>query len=158
MNKPTPLSHYLSPESVHADISASSAKAALLQITGLIVKVSPYLDPNALLKAFESRELVQSTGVIEGLAFPQASLPGLERPLLAIARSDSGLPFQSLDGTDTYLFIALVTPEGDEKGALSILARLTRLFHTQPDLYERMIEARSAERLFEVFSSAEVLL
>jgi PTS system fructose-specific IIC component len=122
------------------------------------MKADATLDPNLLVEAFERRELVQSTAVIEGVAFPQATLPNLQAPMIAIARSEQGVPFNSLDGTDTFLFVALLTPEEDPKRSLHLLARLTRLFHSQPQLRDELCVARSPERLLELFGAAEALL
>jgi len=154
----TSLSPWIASGSIQPDLSASRAKGALLELTGLIVKAAPELDPNVLLEAFERRELLQSTAVLEGVAFPQAELQGLTEPIIAIARSTGGVEFNSLDGHDTHLFVALVTPAGEPQEALQLLARLTRLFQNQKKLKQHLLEATEAERLLEIFTTAEAQL
>lgn len=151
----TSLSPWIALESIQPELRAARAKGALLEITGLVVKAAPELDPNTLLDAFERRELLQSTAVLEGVAFPQASLSGLQNPMIALARSVGGVAFNSIDGEDTHLFVALVTPEGDPQAALQLLARLTRLFQNQKKLKQHLLEATEAERLLEIFVAAE---
>jgi len=151
----TALSPWIAVDSIQPELSASRAKGALLELTGLVVKASSELDPNVLLDAFERRELLQSTAVLEGVAFPQASLPNLNSPIIAIARSVGGVAFNSLDGEDTHLFVALVTPEGDPQASLQLLARLTRLFQNQKKLKQHLLEATEAERILEIFTTAE---
>lgn len=154
----TALSPWVVIDSIQPDLSASRAKGALLELTGLVVKASPELDPNVLLEAFERRELLQSTAVLEGVAFPQASLPQLPAPIIAIARSVGGVSFNSLDGEDTHLFVALVTSEEAPQASLQLLARLTRLFQNQKKLKQHLLEATEADRILEIFTSAEACL
>jgi mannitol/fructose-specific phosphotransferase system IIA component (Ntr-type) len=145
-------------ESVHAQLGASRARGALLELTGLIVKAAPEVDPNALVEAFERRELLQSTAVFDGVAFPHCALPGLSRPVLALARSEAGVPFSALNGLDTHIFVAVVTPEGDGRLPLQLLARLSRLFQSQKKLKQRLLETSEPERLLELLREAEAAL
>ena len=136
-------------------MGASRARGALLELTGLIVKAAPQVDPNALMGSFERRELLESTAVLDGVAFPHASHPGLPQPVIALARSEEGVPFNALNGLDTHIFVALVTPEGDPRLAVQLLARLARLFQSQKKLKQRLLETSEPERLLELLREAE---
>lgn len=153
--EPAHITPLIALESVHAQLGASRARGALLELTGLIVKAAPQVDPNALMEAFERRELLQSTAVFDGVAFPHATHPGLARPVLALARSEAGVPFNALNGLDTHIFVAVVTPEGDPRTAVQLLARLSRLFQGQKKLKQRLLESSEPERLLELLRDAE---
>lgn len=155
---PIEITPLIALESVHAQLGASRARGALLELTGLIVKAAPEVDPNALMESFERRELLQSTAVFDGVAFPHAALPALTRPVLALARSEAGVPFSALNGLDTHIFVAVVTPEGDDRLPLQLLARLSRLFQSQKKLKQRLLETSEPERLLELLREAEAAL
>ena len=149
------ISELMSLESVHPRLGASLERAVIHELTGLLLKAHPQLDPNKLADSFERRERLKSTAILEGIAFPQAESSLTKEPILALACSLDGVNFQSPDGLDTHVFIAIVTPEGDSKATLQILARLTRLFKSQKKLKQHLLEASDAERLLEIFTEAE---
>ena len=138
---------------------AAAVSAVRVPVTGpRKVKAAPEVDPNALMESFERRELLQSTAVFDGVAFPHAALPALTRPVLALARSEAGVPFSALNGLDTHIFVAVVTPEGDDRLPLQLLARLSRLFQSQKKLKQRLLETSEPERLLELLREAEAAL
>ena len=125
------IHQWLQLDCVHPRLGSSVARAVIHELTGILLKVYPQLDPNQLVESFQQREKIKSTAVLEGVAFPQAESNEIDHPILVLACSEEGVAFDSLDGLDTHLFIAIVTPKGDNKKALQILARLTRLFQNQ---------------------------
>ena len=152
------ISQWISPDSVHPRLGSSLGRAVIHELTGLLLKAEPRINPNALVESFERRERLKSTAVLEGIAFPQAESGVLSEPVLALACSEEGVQFDSPDGLDIQLFIAIVTPQGDSRAALRILARLTRLFQNQKKLKQHLLDASDRERLFQVFTEAEKAL
>ena len=152
------MHQWLKLDCVHPRLGASVARAVIHELTGVLLKAYPQLDPNQLVESFQQREKVKSTAVLEGVAFPQAESDLIDHPILALACSEEGVHFESLDGLDTHLFIAIVTPKGESQKALQVLARLTRLFQSQKKLTQHLLEASDAERLFSMFTQAEEAL
>ena len=149
------IHQWLQPDCVHPRLGSSVARAVIHELTGLLLKAYPQIDPNQLVESFQHREKIKSTAVLEGVAFPQAESDQIEHPILALACSEDGVSFESLDGLDTHLFIAIVTPKGESQKTLQILARLTRLFQSQTKLTQHLLEASDADRLFDMFTHAE---
>ena len=149
------IHQWLQLDCVHPRLGSSVARAVIHELTGILLKAYPQLDPNQLVDSFQQREKIKSTAVLEGVAFPQAESGQIDHPILVLACSEEGVAFDSLDGLDTYLFIAIITPKGDNQKALQILARLTRLFQNQKKLTQHLLEASDAERLWLMFTQAE---
>jgi mannitol/fructose-specific phosphotransferase system IIA component (Ntr-type) len=62
------LSSLLRPETTLSRLGASGQRAAIHELVGLLIKVSPQLDPNELVLAIEQRERFYSTATTLGLA------------------------------------------------------------------------------------------
>jgi Kef-type K+ transport system membrane component KefB/mannitol/fructose-specific phosphotransferase system IIA component (Ntr-type) len=71
-----------------------------------------------------SRERTLGSGIGGGVAIPHARIDGLERPLVAIGRSSSGVDFDARDGSLANLIILIVTPSNDTDTQLHLLASI----------------------------------
>jgi mannitol/fructose-specific phosphotransferase system IIA component (Ntr-type) len=139
-------------------LGASGQRGAILELVGLFIKVIPTVNPNELVTIFEHRERFCSTATMEGIAFPFAELPGIETPILAIACSKGGVNFGSPKGEATHLFVALVIPAEQPTLTMQLLARLTRLFQSNPDLKNQLILLDEPDEIRVCFAEAESLL
>jgi PTS system fructose-specific IIC component len=152
------ISQWIEYSSVHPNLGATQCRGVIYELTGLIVRVVPHIDPNILAELLEKRENLQSTAILEGVAFPQAEVPGIDRPYLALACSKNGVDFQSLDGLDTHLFIVIIVPQGDQKRIAQILARLVRLIKKDQKKIQTLIDLKESDDLFQSFISIEKAL
>ena len=152
------LSPLLRTETTLTRLGASGQRAAIHELVGLFIKVIPEVNPNELVTIFEHRERFYSTATMEGVAFPFAELSGVEEPILAIACSKGGVDFGSPKGELTELFVALVIPAGKPALTMQLLARLTRLFQSNPELKNQLIALDDPTEVQEHFASAEALL
>ena len=65
------VSQWMEPSSVHPQLGATQSRGVIYELTGLIVRVIPHIDPNLLADVLEKRENLQSTAVLEGMpSFP----------------------------------------------------------------------------------------
>jgi PTS system fructose-specific IIC component len=152
------VSQWIEHSFVHPNLGATQCRGVIYELTGLIVRVVPHIDPNILAELLEKRENLQSTAILEGVAFPQAEVPGIDRPYLALACSKNGVDFQSLDGLDTHLFIVIIVPQGDQKRIAQILARLVRLIKKDQKKIQTLIDLKESDDLFQSFISIEKAL
>ena len=152
------VSQWIEPSSVHPNLGATQCRGVLYELTGLIVRGVPQIDPNLLADLLEKRENLQSTAILEGVAFPQAEVPGIDRPYLALGCSKSGVDFHSLDGLDTHLFIVIIVPQGDQKRIAQILARLVRLIKTNQKKVATLVDLKESDDLLNTFISIEKAL
>ena len=152
------LSAWLTEESIQTDLNASTSVAVLHELVGLALKRAPNLDPNVLVDSLSRRERLRSTAVLEGVAFPMAEVEELYEPIICIGCSRDGVHFGSLDDLPTQLFIVLLTPTSDSHTSLRIVARLTRLFQSNPKLTLRLLECSEPQRLLELFFQYETTI
>jgi nitrogen PTS system EIIA component len=86
-------------------------------------------DFDAVLKAIQEREDLQSTGLEGGFAVPHNKTTAVSSLKLAIGIAPDGIDFDSLDGQPSKLFFLLVAPEnqaGAHVGALGEIAKLSQ--------------------------------
>ncbi|MCG3196178.1 MAG: hypothetical protein GHCLOJNM_00650 [bacterium] len=86
------------------------------------------LDHEKVIETVWRREQLMSTGLENGLALPHARLADLERPILAVGISRSGVDFDSFDGQPARLIFLLLTPREDNGAQVEILADIGRRF------------------------------
>ena len=139
--------------SIQPTLSASSPKAVIHELVGLIIKSNSLVNPNKLVESFELQERIHSTAT-QGIAFPQAQSANISEPILALAKSKDGVCFDGSQGGLTHIFIALVTPSEDPQSILTLLARLARLFK-EKKLIQHILESSDAQRIFDLIKEAE---
>ena len=149
------LSSLLHLETTLAKLGASGQLAAIHELVGLFIKIVPTVNPNELVTLFEQRERFCSTATIDGVAFPFAELNGIAEPIRARACSREGGYFGSPRGELTELFVALVTPVNQPQLTVQLLARLTRLFQSTPQLKDQLTHLQTPAELRALFSHVE---
>lgn len=143
------ITDFLDRAAVEADLRASNKPGVLRELTGLILRVKPDLDPNELVETLMQREKLQSTDIGDGVAIPHGKSSSVSEIVACLGRSRAGVDFQSLDGLPTHLFLTLLVPESSHGLHLKALARVARLLRA-PGVREALIEAPDADAMYEV--------
>src|SRR5262249_22665501 len=99
-------------------------------------------DAAAFAKRVLEREELASTGVGESIAFPHAEVEGLNQPMLAFARTESPIDFDSPDGVKVRLVFLLLAPPREFARELQLLAAMARLL-TREDVRAGLLEAKN---------------
>lgn len=150
-----PLSKFLRIETTLTHLGATGQRAAIHELVGLLLKALPQFDPNELVSTIEKRERFYSTATLNGIAFPFIETDQVQEPVIALACSPTGVDFGSPQGEATQLFVALVIPSSSPKLSMQLLARLTRLFQSYPDLKDELVACEEAQQLYERFIEVE---
>ena len=144
---------FLSPDAIIPALTGSTKTQVLAEMSAFLAgrregggKVA--LDPLALQKVLEERELLASTAIGDGIAIPHGKLDAVERLVGALGRSVPGLAFDSIDGKPTHLVFMLVAPSNSAGIHLKALARLSRLFR-DANFRERLLDADSAAAIYQ---------
>ena len=87
------------------------------------------------------------------MAIPHAQSPSVKSLSVALARTASGLAFDSLDEKPVRLVFLIVGPE-ERGGFIRILARISRLLYSG-DLQKRLLEAESPAEVIEIIGEEE---
>lgn len=143
------LTDYISEDHIVTGFKADSkdqALTGLCRLAGDLARV----DPEKFFEVVQAREKIGSTGLGGGVALPHGKSGEVDRPLLVMAVSPSGVDFDSLDGQPAHVFVLMLTPlNGDGHGRehLQILASLGALFKSP----QAVREIRSAGDAGEIF-------
>jgi len=144
---------FLSPDAIIPALTGSTKTQVLAEMSAFLAgrkeggsKVA--IDPLALQRVLEERELLASTAIGDGIAIPHGKLDTVERLVGALGRSVPGLAFDSIDGKPTHLVFMLVAPSNSAGIHLKALARLSRLFR-DANFRQRLLNADSAAAIYQ---------
>jgi PTS system nitrogen regulatory IIA component len=128
------LADYLQENLVLWNLAGNDKPSFLKTLAAEVAARLPELDERELLDRILARENERSTGVGGGLALPHATLPGLDRTVLAVGRAREGLAFDAPDSMPVDLIFLLLSPPDASSEHLRLLARLARIFNSQQTL------------------------
>ena len=138
------LTDYLKPDHIFPDFQAKDKCSALKSLCRLAAGLHG-LDYQKILKVVLDREASGSTGLGGAVALPHGKSAEVERPILLMALSRTGVDFDSLDGKPVRLFVLLLSPkEGDGGEHLQLLASLGRLLKSSNTVAEILSSADAA--------------
>lgn len=145
---------FLRPELVIAQLGSRAKSDVLNEMSQHLAVHQPGIDPAALRRVLEERELLASTAIGDGIAIPHGKLESVEALVGTLGRSPGGLDFDSIDGKPTHLVFMLVAPASSTGIHLKALARLSRLFR-DADFRRRLVEATDAAAMYKTIADED---
>jgi tellurite resistance protein TerC len=147
------LADALTPGRVVFGLRAQSMSEA---IRNLLARIPPEELPGD--RAEVARQLLQreqalATYVGHGLAVPHARLDGLDRPVLAFARSDEGVPLEDSNERADLIFV-LLTPRGMARTQPRLLSDIAGLLDSEY-VAERLRKAETPEAVIEAIRAGQ---
>lgn len=131
---------------IDLNLVAKTKDEAIHALANILLKNKAINDLSGFLKDVYDREEITSTGIGYGIAIPHAKSSFVMIPSVIFARSDEGIPFESMDGKDAHLFFMIAMPEDGTNAHLKVLAMLSRkLMHS--DFRDRLLEAKTKEEI-----------
>ena len=143
------VTDFLGPDMVVAELASETKAGVLAELSRYLAARVEHVDPEALRKVLEDRELLASTGIGDGIAIPHGKLDAVGRLVGALGRARRGIEFESIDGKPTNLVFMLVAPASSTGVHLKALARLSRLFR-DGDFRQRLMAALDAPAMYKV--------
>ena len=138
------LSGLLDNKVVITNLRARDKNSALKEMVDILRKAGRIRDPGTALKALLEHEIIDTTGIGHGVAFPHASIEGLKEPVALLAISQRGIDFKAKDGRPVYLFFLFLTPVKETTLHLQILSKATAVF-TDNALYYSLQKAKTPQ-------------
>jgi PTS system fructose-specific IIC component len=124
---PKTVLDYIDERTIVLDIDDSDRVSVIRRLARLMANTGRVVDEDAVVQAALDRELISTTGIGEGIAIPHATSHGATEPVLAFARSRSGVDWNSLDEAPAHLIFLIAVPEaGAGTEHLKVLAQLSR--------------------------------
>jgi len=121
------VSDVLSKEFIMPSLEACEKRELLDEMAENISDLVGGVDREDLLEVLLEREKLGSTGIGHGVAIPHAKLKGIERIVVAMGMSKSGVDFQSMDDKPVHIFFLIIAPEQSSAVHLKVLASISRL-------------------------------
>ena len=114
-------------------VQAATPEAAIREmLRGLVRRkhlASPFVEEIA--EEILRREELGSTGIGRGFAVPHISHWSVRRLVVAMATSEQGVPYNSLDGQPVHTFFLLISPEDRPGDQLRAIEKISRFLKTQ---------------------------
>ena len=151
---PPTLADVLSLGRIVLDIEAESLGEAIRLALARVPAAELPLRADAIARAVMELERLASTYLGKGLAMPHARLPGLEKPVLLVVRSTTGIPVEGTTERARLLFV-LLTPAGQPRVHQKLQARIAELLENSDYVEQRLHKATSSLEMLDVIRTGE---
>jgi len=149
------LTALLSQDTMAVPLAATTKASVLKELVNLAEKSWQVYAPDALLSAIKQREELGSTALSSGIAVPHPRRPSptmLGDPVVAYARTFSGIPFGAQQGALSDLFFLVCCRE--QRTHLKVLARISRMM-LLPGLVDDLRAAETVAESFQILNEGE---
>jgi tellurite resistance protein TerC len=147
------LADSLSPGRIVLSLQAASMADAIREIIAQIPPAELPASAQTISAAVVERERAMPTYLGKGLAIPHARLDGIDQPILAFARSDEGVPFETTNERADLIFL-LLTPSGVARMQPRLLADIVGLIESEY-VAERLHKAETPEAVIEAIRAGQ---
>ena len=109
-------------------------------------------DANEVYEAFQYRESLDMTGMLEGFAIPHAKCANIKRAAVIVVKNTHPVAWPSFDDIDCDIFIALLVPD-IEAGTTHIkLLSKTAVLLTKDDFRKRIRETDDSAEIARIIN------
>jgi len=91
----------------------------------------------------------------QGIAIPHCKSKSIDKISMAIGLNREGLPFDSIDGKPSKIFIMILTPESEINAHLHILMLVSSLLKDE-DKREKLLNLTTAKEVLEFFTKSKI--
>lgn len=133
-------------ENVIMQFQAHNKEEAIQKLAEHALKLDLITDLKGFIHDVYQRETIVSTGIGYEIAIPHAKSVHVKTPSVLFAKSDEGIPFDSLDGKDAKLLFLIAMPEDGTQAHLKVLAMLSRKLMHQ-SFREALLDASSVSEV-----------
>ncbi|MBE7636127.1 PTS IIA-like nitrogen regulatory protein PtsN [Sneathiella sp. P13V-1] len=144
------IADLISPETVVADLKATSKKQALQELSRRAAEATN-CDEREILNVLIERERLGTTGVGHGIAIPHGKLESLDRIHGFFARLDTGINYDAMDDMPVDLIFLLLAPLEGGAEHLKALSRVSRTLRDQ-ERCERLRGTENTDALYAILT------
>lgn len=150
------IANLTNPSLIAADL-VSSGKNDVLSELGALLAAKVGMEEKDVTRILVERERLATTGIGDGVAIPHGKLDGLERIVVAVGLSRTGISFDAVDGAPVHIFVALLAPSASGGDHLRALGRFSKLLKS-PDVRARLIAERTPLDVYHVLVEEDAKL
>lgn len=151
--RPIFFADFLNARGFRAALEGSTRHEVVTELAQLLASRTKFSVEEIVREVME-REAVVPTGIGNRVAVPHARLEGLDKSIIAMGLSESGIDFDAPDGEPARIIFLVLTPKADTAAHLEILAGIARAAHS-PELAEELTRADSFSEVLSALTHAE---
>lgn len=142
------LQPYIRPELTFIFNDIESRDDLFQRLAGSVDSMIPALNGEALVQRLIAREKQMPTSTPEGVAFPHALSPEINKTLVAVALLKPGVDFGVAHHPVSDLIFCMFGPTSDPWDHVRLLARLARIVRSEP-ARQRLRASEDTTQLYE---------
>lgn len=124
------LADFITDKGFAGQLGVSARREAIRRLAQAAAKATG-IPADVIDEAVWKREQIVSTGLPNALAVPHARLDNLKHPAVVIGQSNSGIDFDSPDGSLAEIVCLLLTPAHQPESQLELLGAVAEAFHSE---------------------------
>ncbi len=152
--EPIHLTDALLEDRVHLHIEAESTIEAVRIALSRMKSESLPVPADQIIRAVEERERLIETYLGRHLGMPHARLPGLQKAIVLVIRSEKGIPYRGTIERAHLLFV-LLTPMGQPRVHQRLQAIIATLLDESEFIPERLRTVRTPAEVVEILRTGE---
>ncbi|MEZ6192979.1 MAG: cation:proton antiporter [Phycisphaerales bacterium] len=149
------LADFISEKSFAGQLNATDRRTAIGELAQTAAKATG-IGADEIDEAVWQREQIVSTGLPNALAVPHGRLKKLKHPVVVVGQSNSGVDFDSPDGSLAEIVCLLLTPAHQPESQLEMLRAVAEAFHSESVRRDCLAAATLTEFKAALATSAEI--
>lgn len=146
------VAEVLKKEQIVLALDAADKTEALTKLTELLWENGKLSDKDAFLTDVLNREKISTTGIGNGIAIPHGKSASVRETTVAIGRLSKKVEWESVDDEPVELVVLLAVNDADKTGVhVRLLSGMARKL-ASAETCKRLLEAKTAEELIQIFS------
>jgi mannitol/fructose-specific phosphotransferase system IIA component (Ntr-type) len=146
------LADLVNPKQITLNLRAGSLAEANHELVGLLAAGDAIRNPEKFLEELRGREAINSTYAADGVAFPHARTKLVDQIVLAIGRTEAGVPWTG-KGEIAHLIFLIAVPERLISDYLVVVGAIARVTKDRP-LRTLLLHAESVDEFVATLLSA----
>ena len=131
-------------------LKATTKDEALSELIDLLGQRSEVKNIAELKQMIFHREKLMSTGIGQGIAIPHIRVAGIEKPVVVVGLSPSGISdYESIDNQPVRVIIMIVAGAKQHKEYIKILSQIVSLLKNGP-VRQQLFQSRSTDEVYNI--------
>lgn len=148
------ITDLLNKQSISLNLTSKDKMSAINELVDLVNASGNLSDKEEYKRGIIAREEQSTTGIGEGIAIPHAKTKAVKKACLAAAVSQSGVDYESFDGSLAHLFFMIAAPDGANNTHLEVLSRLSTILMDET-FRQALLDAKSVDEFLSLIDAKE---
>ncbi|HBH15937.1 MAG TPA: PTS fructose transporter subunit IIA [Leclercia adecarboxylata] len=147
------ISNVLNVKSIKLNMMAKSKEEAIEELTDLLVQDGAVINKEDFLKDVWLREEQGSTGFENHIAIPHGKSSGVARTALAMGRTQYGIPWETMDGSDVRCIILFAVCLVDQNAThIRLLSQVSGSLADE-EIIEKLLQENDPQKIIDLLNA-----